>query len=579
LKLNFLLRNQVKVLVKAKTSEKRCYISFKHIYMKEFIKVLGLFFILINASSCKSQMQNKDPKKPNVVFIIIDDLNDYQGVYGGHPQARTPNIDKLAKSGTVFTNAHSNVPVCSPSRNSLFTGVYPHNSRDFGWTPHFKQAVLKNHKTFIELFKDNGYKNLGTGKLLHKNVDRYWEEWGVPEGINYGPHAYSGIDKNGKRIMGHSSVPQPFRGINEVDGSFAPLSDIPFVLNANGEKEYTGWTYGDKKYNYINDTNRDLMPDEQHAQWAVKKFIELEKDTKNQPFFMGVGFVNPHTPLYAPQKYFDMFPLEDIQMPVIKEGDVNDLFYSSVYPPSEMGLAYFQKLQQSYPEKDMGLRKFLQAYLACIAFVDDQVGVVLDALNNSKFKENTIVVLTSDHGWQMGEKDYLYKNSPWEESTRIPFIIRAPGISKAGSRVEHPVSLIDIFPTFIDLCNLKGDYTNQKSEAGLGGFSLKPFLQNPKTKKWQGPNGALTVLGAGINTPIEGLGFSSNPGAPWHIEMTKDLDPSYVMQQNYTYRTKDWRYILYRNGKEELYNHKTNLNYSKIKAQLRSEMMQLLQNK
>lgn len=554
--------------------------------MKVFVKVLGLVLTFISVTGCQSQELKKENERPNVLFIMVDDLNDYQGVFGGHPQAKTPNINKLAESGAIFTNAHSNVPVCSPSRNSLFTGVYPHSSRDFGWTPHYKQAVLKNHKTFIELFKENGYATLGTGKLLHKNVKEYWSDWGVPEGINYGPHAYSGIDEDGKRIMGHSSVPDPFRSVNVVDGSFAPLSDTPFMINEQGEKEFTGWTYGAKPYNYVNDTYRDLMPDEQHALWVAKRFKELEKDTPNQPFFMGVGFVKPHTPLYAPKKYFDMFPLEDIQMPIIQEDDIEDVLYSSVYPQSEMGLAYYQKLKQSYPEGDEGLRRFLQAYLACIAFVDDQIGVVLEALNNSKFKENTIVVLTSDHGWQMGEKEYLYKNSPWEESTRVPFIIRAPGVSKAGTKVDHAVSLIDIFPTLNDLCNLTGSYTTQNSEASLGGFSLKPFLRNPATKKWEGPNGALTVLGAGINTPIEGIGFSSNPGALWHIEITKNLSNSYVMQQNYSYRTKDWRYILYRNGKEELYNHKkdtyewTNLakdpEYSKIKAQLKEEMMQII---
>ena len=302
---------------------------------------------------------------------------------------------------------------------------------------------------------------------------------------------------------------------------------------------------------------------------------------------MGVGFVNPHTPLYAPQKYFDMFPLEDIQMPVIKEGDIEDIYYSTVYPQTEMGLAYFKKLKQSYPNGDEGLRRFLQAYLACVAFMDDQIGVVMDALNNSKFKDNTIVIFTSDHGWQMGEKDYLYKNSPWDESTRIPFIVRDSRHSKAGDKVEHAVSLIDIYPTLKELCDLEVNET-PNSILQLDGFSLKPFLENPETNEWKGPKGALTVLGAGINYPIEGIGFSSNPGALWHIQITTDLDKSYVMQQNYSYRTKDWRYILYKNGKEELYNNSkdtyewTNLaerlEYTQIKTKLKKEMLAIINN-
>ncbi|MDT0551861.1 sulfatase [Urechidicola vernalis] len=547
-----------------------------------FVRFITLFIGL----TIYSQQTEKSSTKPNILMIMVDDLNDYQGAFGGHTQAKTPNIDKLAESGTKFTNAHTNVPVCSPSRNSLFTGIYPHNSRDFGWTPHFKQAVLKNHKTFIEYFKENGYQTLGTGKLLHKNVKSYWDDWGVPEGINYGPHAYSGIDKKGKRIMGHSSVPEPFRSINVVDGSFASLADTPITKNENGTIIETGWTYGQKRFRYENDNDRDLMPDEQHALWVKHKIKELELNVSNKPFFMGVGFVNPHTPLYAPQKYFDMFPLNEIQLPLIKENDNEDIHYSSVYDDTEMGLAYYKKLRKSYPNEDEGLRKFLQAYLACIAFMDDQVGIVMDAIDNSKFKDNTIVVFVSDHGWQMGEKEYLYKNSPWDESTRIPFIIRAPKFSKPKSEVHHAVSLIDIFPTLKDLCNLKGRTLNSSDSEKLDGYSLKPFLENQNSKNWKGPNGALTVLGAAINKPIEGIGFSSNPGALWHIQITKDLKESYVKQQNYSYRTEHWRYILYHNGKEELYNIKkdakewNNLaddtSLKQIKTQLKSEMMELI---
>jgi len=526
-------------------------------------------------------------RRQNVLFIMVDDLNDYQGVYAGHPQAITPSIDAFAKSATVFTNAHTNSPVCQPSRNSLFTGVYPHNSKDFGWTPHFKQALLKNKKTFIELFKENGYTTYGTGKLLHKNVKKYWDHWGVPVGINYGPHAYSGIDEKGKRIMGHSSVPEPFRGINVVDGSFASLSDTPVVPDGSGGFTETGWTYGNKSFHYKSDSDRDLLPDEQHAIWVADKLKELENNKETDPFFMGVGFVNPHTPLYAPQKYFDMFPLEEIELPVIKEGDSEDIYYASVYPDTEMGLAYYKKLKQSYPEGDEGLRRFLQAYLACVAFVDDQIGVVLDALDKSKFRDNTIVVLVSDHGWQMGEKDYLYKNSPWDESTRIPFMIRDPEFSKPGDEVDAAVSLIDIYPTLKELCQLN-EMKSQAKNIQMDGFSLKPFLIEPKTSEWEGPEGVLTVLGAGINQPIEGLGISKNPGALWHIEITEDLDSSYVRQQNFTYRTKDWRYILYRNGKEELYHHVNdkyewnnlaNDNDHKIrKVKLKKELLAILSN-
>jgi arylsulfatase A-like enzyme len=464
----------------------------------------------------------------------------------------------------------------------MFTGIYPHTSKDFGWTVHNKQAVLKDTKTIIELFKENGYNTVGSGKILSKNIIKYWTEWGVPERINYGPHAF-----DGEKPVGHPSVPEPFRGINFVDGSFAPLSDIPkFDKDGKGFKE-TGWTYaGTDVFKYVDDDNRDPMPDEMHAEWAVNKIEELENRNSDEPFFMGVGFVKPHTPLYAPKKYFDMFPLDKIQLPVIKEGDNKDIFYSTVYPPSEMGLYYYQALKESYPNGDEGLKLIIQAYLACIAFVDDQIGVVMDALNNSKFKDNTIVVFTSDHGWQFGEKDYLYKNSPWEESTRVPFIIRAPGETVAGSKVNHPISLIDVYPTLVDMCSLKGSTKKVETAPEIEGFSLRPFLTNPEFEEWEGPNGALTVLGAGINEPIEGIGIRKNKTALWHINILKDLDDSYIMKQNYSYRTKNWRYIRYRNGKEELYNHSNdpyewnnlamNGEYDAKKKELREKVLSMI---
>ena len=245
--------------------------------------------LILTLTGCKHSRSSIDKKQLNVLFIICDDLNDYQGVFGGNPQVQTPHIDALAQISTQFSNAHSNVPLCSPSRNSLFTGIYPYHSKDFGWTPHYKNPLLKEQKTFVELFKENGYLTLGSGKLLHKDVKKIWDEWGVDRRLNYGPHA-----SNGENICGHPSVPKVFRSINIVDGSFAPLSDIPTIINAKGEKIKTGWTYGKKSFRYVNDGDRDLMPDEMHAQWAAKKIKELELKEDDQPFFMGIGFVIVH---------------------------------------------------------------------------------------------------------------------------------------------------------------------------------------------------------------------------------------------------------------------------------------------
>jgi arylsulfatase A-like enzyme len=540
--------------------------------MKQII--LPIFIIVtIFLSSCSSKKtDNKSSlsiSKPNVILIVIDDLNDYQGCFGGHPQARTPNIDKLAASGVRFINAQTNIGLCNPSRNSLFTGIYPHQSRNFGLDKKTTQQLFKNNKTIMERFSENGYFVMGSGKLLHSNQLNLWDEWGVKVN-NYGPFAF-----DGKNQVGHPSVPQPFRSIGDIDGSYAPLSDMPVFTKDEIMGENPGWVNSRKvgdKFNYTDETNRDLTPDERHAQWAAKRINEMAAADESKPFFMGVGFVRPHTPLYAPKRFFDMFPIEDIQLPEIKAGDVEDTHYKDNYAVertaddkwytnTSKGQMYSKMLTESYGgNEEEGLKHFLQAYLACVAFADEQVGVVLDALNNSKFAENTIVVLTSDHGWQMGEKQYLFKNSPWETSTHIPMVVSAPGV-KAGSKIEQPVSLVDIYPTLVDLCELNGD--NKKNENGfpLGGFSMKNLVHNPSSNTWEGPDGALTAIATDV--------------------VDYNLDT-----QTFTYRTKEFRYILYPNRQEELYDLKNdpkewdniaaNNTYKQNKKELREAVMRII---
>jgi len=296
------------------------------------------------------------------------------------------------------------------------------------------------------------------------------------------------------------------------------------------------------------------------------------EDTK-RPFFMGIGFVRPHTPLYAPKRFFDMFPIEELKLPEIKNGDANDTHYKDNYPVertandkwytnTSKGQMYSKMLTESYNgDEEEGLKHFLQAYLACVAFADEQVGIVLDALNNSKFAENTIVVLTSDHGWQMGQKQYLFKNSPWENSEHIPFVVKASGV-KGGSKVEQPVSLIDIYPTLTDVCGLEGDNIKNESGFSIGGFSLKPFLENLNLKEWEGPEGALTAIAT-------------------------DVVDYELTAQTFAYRTKDYRFILYPNGQEELYdlkndpnewnNQATDIKYAETETKLREQVLKMIE--
>lgn len=534
--------------------------------MRKIFLLIGIPVLLL-AGACNSG-QGRIPEQPNVLFIICDDLNDFVEGMGGHPQAITPNIKRLAADGVSFTNAHSNDPVCAPCRASLFTGIYPHTSGLYSFENWYKNPTLRASKTIMELFRENGYSVLGTGKLLHHERPELWDEFGNE--TNYGPYAFNGIiSKNNpwSGLMPHPDMPSPFRKAGAVDGSFSPLSNVPVVPPDENVPGYTGWWTGYGPLVYEDPDKRDLMPDEENALWIVEKLKQKEEADPGKPFFMAVGFVKPHTPLYAPQKYFDLFPLEEIQLPVRLENDLEDcaggLVNNNGYPK---GPKYFNWLKESYPTLEEGLRQYLQAYLACVAFADAQVGVVLDALESSSFRDNTIVILTSDHGYHLGEKDQLFKHTLWEESTRIPFIIKVPELTPSGQVCIRPVSLIDIYPTLIDLCNLNG--TNMKSESSkpLDGYSLRSLLANPVKGEWSGPDVALSAI------------LSDRVKEGRNIPMNAE-------DQHFSVRSLDWRYSLANDGTEELYDHRSDPNewfnlwelpeYEERKSQLKNELLSL----
>jgi arylsulfatase A-like enzyme len=523
---------------------------------RDFLKSLmigGVAALVPSAGFAKSVVNQR--RKPNVVLIVCDDLNDYVAGMAGHPQASTPHIARLARSGVAFKRAYSNNPICAPSRSSFLTGIYPHTSKNLFWDKWHENPVLKNSKTIMEYFSDNGYHVAGSGKLMHHHLASVWSEF--KHKADYGPFVY-----DGKNRVAHPSVPQPFSSIGSVDGSYAPLSDVPYGPN---KKDNKGWIYGSwgkvRKFKYVDEDNRDPTPDERNAVWAENKIKEFAKLKNGKPLFLGVGFIRPHTPLHVPKRFFDMFPPDSVKTPVIKPNDADDCHYKDVFDSDQKGLKYFRLLKESYPDLDSALKAFTQAYLASVAAVDECVGRVIEAVDKSPFKDNTIIVVTSDHGWNMGEKDYLFKNSLWEESTRVPLIIRAPGVAVPDGIAEHPVSLIDIYPTLVDLCGLEGDTRKNAQGAKLDGHSLLPFLENPKSETWNGPDAALTMVFAGKGT---------------------ENDPA---RQHWSVRTKRWRYILYNNGSEELYDHDTdpyewtNLSgdtrYGKVKADLKAGLFRM----
>jgi len=544
-----------------------------HLNRRKFLKAAGLSAASLILGSCNEQLIKAPTKKPNVLFIICDDLNHYVEGMGGHRQAKTPNIKRLMKKGVTFTNAHTNHPACLPSRSSLFSGIYPHISGAKGWAGWKNSKMLGKCKSMLVHLKNNGYAMYGTGKLNHSAWTHRWV-WDDQNGksnfagnTDYGPSPWDGKGKGWmthpkmidieKLIINHQEKLWKARG----EHSFGPLSDVP-EYEPDPEKGipgFKGWANADRTlFRYVNDDDRDLMSDEKSANFAA----EVLSKKHDKPFFLGVGFIRPHTPMYAPKKYFDMFPLDKIELPPYKENDLDDCmeFKHLVFKYG------FQRheLYKKYGGVEMW-KRCIQAYLACTTFADDQIGKVLDAFEKSRYANDTIVIFTSDHGFHLGEKDFNFKLSAWELSTRVPFVVIAPGITKPGKICRKPISLIDIYPTIIDLCDLPKNPNKKTNKQPLSGHSIKPFLIDPKNGKWDGPDVALTCV------------------------YDNDLDEANkkkVQTYHYSARSEDFRYTLYSNDAEELYDHRNDPHewnnlakdnrYKRVKSKMKRKLFKLL---
>lgn len=485
----------------------------------------SLLALIVAAIACTAAAEpvRSGPGKPspNVVLIVLDDMNDYIGYMGGHPQTQTPNIDALAKQSVVFTNAHSNVPVCAPARASMFSGIYAHNSKNYGFAKWFENPVLRNSKTLMEYFGENGYDTLGVGKVMHHLKRDQWTKFGP--GPDYGPVWFDGEKKTA-----HPSVPKPFSDIGPIDGSFAAMTS-EFVVS--GDEKFVGWYQGGwqnpRPMRYRSDEDRDRLPDEISADWAVQQLELHAASASDKPFFLAVGLIKPHTPLHVPQRFFDRFPEEEeIELPGLEANDRDDTYYHGLFGAEYKAPRYYRAIGESYASVEEGLRTWTRAYLAATNFVDEQVGKVIDAIDASPFCDNTIVVLTSDHGFTIGEKEYLFKNSLWESSTRVPFLVRLPG--HEPSVLSAPVSHIDLYPTLGDLAGLTGETRRNAQGRGLDGTSLAAYMRGDETRA---PHYALTMIQADTD--------AKEPGA-----------------MHYSLRSKDFRYIRYASGEEELYDHR-----------------------
>ena len=411
-------------------------------------------------------------KKFNVLFMAVDDLNDWVGCLGGHPQAKTPNIDRLAEKGVLFEQAYCAAPLCNPSRTAIMTGLNPSTTGIYcngGWFrdhPKFKDRV-----TLPQYFRKHGYVAWTGGKIYHQPDGK----WSDPVAWN---QQYS-------KKMG-TPVPPPERRFQHgMSGKFS-------------NEYYNGWL------DWAPIDQADEETDDWRTANLAAQLLQKEHDT---PFFLACGFFRPHLPWYVPKKYFAMHPLAGIQLPPHRGDDLDDV--------PAMGRAMAGEVF-GIIKKHGQWRNSVQGYLAACSFADACVGHVLNALEKSENRDNTIVVLWGDHGYHIGEKGHFSKSALWEEATRTPLIIRAPGVSKRQSRCKRPVSLVDLYPTLIELCSLP-------AREDLDGRSLAPLVRNPEME-WPYP--ALIT-----HSPF------------W-------------FGANHAIHSKRYHYIRYRDGGEELYDNK-----------------------
>ncbi len=407
-----------------------------------------------------AQSPAAETQKPNVLFISIDDLRDWVGYLGRNPQTKTPNIDRLAKMGVSFTRSYCAAPVCNPSRAALMSGMRPFTSGVYNNNNDWR-TVIPEDRPLTSTFRRAGYFVAGAGKIYHESYKRRseWDDYLEGEG------------GKGKQRLAERAKDDGVGGIK-----FAPL-----------------------------DCEDDALPDYAITDYGI---AQLRKK-HDKPFFLAVGLHKPHMPWNVPQKYYDMFPLEGIQLPPVKVDDLADI------PPAGVGMARPQG-DHAAMVKSGRWKEAVQAYLATIAYTDMNIGRLLDALDKSAYRDNTIICFWSDHGWHLGEKEHWRKFALWEEATRSPLIWVVPGVTKAGGSCERPVDFMSIYPT---LCDLAGIAVPKHVE----GQSIKALLADPK--------------------------------APWTM-------PAITTHQfnNHAVRNETTRYIRYANGDEELYDNANDVN-------------------
>ncbi len=426
--------------------------------------IKSLAAAIIAGCACSVAFADTPAKaQPNILLIIADDLNNWVAPMAGNAQAKTPNLDQLAARGVTFRNAQCPAPLCNPSRTAFMSGMRPsttgiyHNQQV--WMPHIGRGLCLND--YVRKF---GYTSLGAGKIYHYRNYRAedWDEVVFP---------------TDDTLPNHPATRRP--------GPFG----------------YRMFTEGEPQQPFDEKRPESKLVDAQSVSWCIEHLAQPKA-----PFFMACGLHRPHTPWDVPKKYFDLYPLDTIQTPPVLTNDLADVPRRGVEFANPNG-AHANILKAGlWPDR-------VRAYLAAVSFADAQIGRLLDALDKSPYRDNTIIVFVGDNGWHLGQKEHWGKVTLWNEANRVPLIWVAPGVAKAGAICEHGVDLMSLYPT---LCELAGVPVPKHAE----GVSIKPLLAKPDAA-WTQP--ALSTM----------------------------------YRNNHTLRTAEWRYSRYEDGTEELYNERT----------------------
>lgn len=431
-----------------------------------FATFLTLFAAAAITAGTGRAAEAKLPAHPNVLFIAIDDLRDWVGYLGKNTQVKTPNLDRLAKRGVYFTHSYCAAPVCNASRTALCSGLRPATTGVYENNVDWRRVIPDSAPMLPQWFKSHGYYCAGAGKIYHEAYRREsdWSEYLTkgavdPGDLEDGPRAQK--KKAGRK--------------GSEDGGVGGIKFQPLDCNDKDMEDYDSVSYCLKHLNRPHD----------------------------KPLFLACGLHKPHMPWNVPRKYYDMYPLDKIELPKVLPNDLDDI------PPSGVRMAK--------PEGDHAAivksgrwKDAVQGYLATITFCDAMVGRLIDGFDKSRYKDNTFIVVWSDHGWHLGEKEHWRKFALWEEATRSPLIWIVPGVTKPGAACDRTVDFMHVYPTLCDLCDLP-------KPGHVQGESIRKLLEKPDAP-WDTP--ALTTY----------------------------------KYKNHAVRSEQWRYIRYENGDEELYN-------------------------